>query len=300
MTESKEMPFLDHLEELRWRILWSVLAIGIGAVLGIIATIRLDLMSILTAPLFRVLETLGPENPSFLGMLDSGRLVFLNLTEPFFFILNVGIMVGVVLASPAVVYQAWAFLAPALEKRERRAIVPTFVLGLGLFAAGASLAYFVALPMTIRFLLLFGAEWFTPALTAGYYLSLVTRLLMAFGLAFELPVVLLVLTALGLVSPAFLRTKRRHALVAVTVLAAMVSPGDAPQLTFLLMGPLFLLYEFGILLSAGIVKRRNPNSDELGAPDHSVSIFGVMALATYTFKKNRMVGRPKRAAGHVG
>ncbi len=291
MKESKEMPFLDHLEELRWRILWSVLAIGVGVVAGIFATIRLDLMAVLTAPLFEVLETLGPENPSFLGMLDSGRLVYLNLTEPFFFILNVGIMVGVVLASPVVAYQAWAFLAPALEKRERRAIIPTFLLGLVLFAAGVSLAYFVALPMTIQFLLMFGSEWFTPALTAGYYLSLVTRLLMAFGIAFELPVVLLLLTWLGLVSPAFLRAKRRHALVLVTVLAAMVSPADAPQLTFLLMGPLFLLYEFGILLSSAIVKRREDTTDELGPPDHSVSLFGVIALATYSFKKDRLSRR---------
>lgn len=236
--------------------MWSVLAVMVGAVIGIYATIQFDLIGVLTAPLFAVIRGIGSDDPIFLGLLGTERLVFLNLTEPFFFILRLGVTVGVVLASPVVVYQAWAFLAPALEDRERRAIVPTFILGLGLFAAGVALAHFVTLPLTIRFLLLFGAEWFTPALTAGFYMSLVVRLLLAFGLAFELPVVLLVLTALGLVSAAFLRSKRRHAIVAITVLAAFISPGDTVVVTCLLMMPLFLLYEFGIVLSAGVERRR--------------------------------------------
>ena len=110
-----EMPFLDHLEELRMRILWSVLAIGACTVVGIFAAIKLDLIELLTAPLFSVVAKLAAEDPVFLGMLAQERLTFLNLTEPFFFILKIGMMAGFVLASPVVVYQVWGFLGPALE-----------------------------------------------------------------------------------------------------------------------------------------------------------------------------------------
>lgn len=282
MGASKEMPFLDHLEELRWRILWSVLAIAVGSVVGIFVTIRFDLIEILTAPLFSVVRDLSVEDPSFLGLLGTERLVFLNLTEPFFFVLRLGVIIGLVLASPVVVYQVWAFLSPALDHRERRAIVPTFALGLVLFTAGVALAYFLALPLTIRFLLLFGSEWFTPALTAGFYMSMVVRLLLAFGLAFELPIVLLVLTVLGLVTAKALRSKRRHALVAMAVLASVVSPGDTVIVTILLLGPLFLLYEFGIVLSARVERRRPDAPGE--APEDSASLLGVLAAATYSWR----------------
>ena len=157
VSTSKEMPFLDHLEELRWRIIRSGLAIAVGSIIGIVVTIRFDLIEVLTAPLFSVVRDLSAVDPGFLGLLETERLVFLNLTEPFFFVLRLGVSIGVVHASPVVVHQIWAFLAAALDDRERRAIVPTFVLGLFLFAAGVAMAYFVALPMTIRFLLMFGS-----------------------------------------------------------------------------------------------------------------------------------------------
>ncbi len=193
-------------------------------------------------------------------------------------------LVGLVLASPIVVYHVWAFLAPALEDVERRAIIPTFVLGLALFAAGVAMAYFVALPMTIRFLLLFGSEWFTPALTAGFYMSMVVRLLLAFGLAFELPIVLLVLTALGLVSSSFLRKKRRHAIVAMAVVGSFVSPGDYVVVTILMMMPLLLLYELGIVLSAGVERRRGEPSSPA---EDAVPLLGVLAASTYSWRVSR-------------
>lgn len=285
MSKPKEMPFLDHLEELRWRLIRSALALVVGSVIGVFATIRFDLIGVLTAPLFSVVEGLGRTDPSFLGVLGTERLVFLNLTEPFFFILRLGVMAGVVLASPVVVYQAWAFLAPALEDRERRAIVPTLTLGLALFSGGVAMAYFLALPLTIRFLLQFGSEWFTPALTAGFYMSLVVRLLLAFGLAFELPVVLLILTFLGLVSAHFLRAKRRYAVLVITVLAAFVSPGDAVVVTILLMAPLLVLYELGIVLSAAVERRRGDDAVAgSGPPDDGAPLLGALALTTYALR----------------
>lgn len=282
MSDSKEMPFLDHLEELRWRIIWSLLAIAAGTVVGIVVAIRFDLIAVLTAPLFSVVAEVSQGDPMFLGLLANERLAFMSLTEPFFFMLKLGMMFGVVLASPVVMYQVWAFLAPALADRERKAIVPTFGLGLCLFAAGVAMAYFVALPMTIRFLLLFGAEWFTPALTAGYYMSMVLGLLVAFGLAFELPVVMLVLTVLGLVSSSYLKTKRRHAVVALAVMASVVTPGDHFQVTILLLGPLMLLYELGVMLAVRVEKRREGRAE--AGPSATASLLGVAAAATYRWR----------------
>jgi sec-independent protein translocase protein TatC len=271
-TKGGEMPFLEHLEELRWRIFWSLLAIALCSGVGIYAVIRLDVMNVLLAPLYSVLAEVSASNPDFVGLMGGGRLAFLDLTEPFFFIIKLGIITGLVLSSPIVAYHVWSFLAPALEDREKRVIVPSLCFGLLLFAGGVALAYFVALPVTIRFLLLFGAEWFTPALTAGYYLSLVTRLLLAFGVVFELPVVIMILSVLGLVTSSFLRSKRRHAIVAIAILASFLSPGDVITVMFLLMAPLIVLYELSILIAQTVERRRAKAEALLGTPpDGAVS-----------------------------
>jgi sec-independent protein translocase protein TatC len=252
-----EMPFLDHLEELRWRIFKALGALGIGILIGLVAVFQLPVMDVLLNPLNTVIGSLESEGATWLGTAASGRLMFTALAEPFFFILKIGLLSGVILSSPFVIYQVWAFLSPALEDHERRAIIPSLYLGLVLFSLGVALAYFVALPVTIRFLLLFGADYFMPMLTAGSYLAFVVRLMLAFGVAFELPVVVMILSAMGLVTPSFLRAKRRHAIVIITVAAAVLSPGDVITVTLLLMVPLVLLYEFSILLSSMIHRKKD-------------------------------------------
>lgn len=264
-TPKGEMPFLEHLEELRWRIIWSFVAVVIGAGVGIWAVFELNVIHLLTAPIEAAMADLVRQRPELGQFMGSGRLSFLNLTEPFFFAIKVGVAVGFLLASPVVVYHVWSFFAPALEDREKRVIVPSLYLGLLLFAAGVALAYTVALPLTIRFLLTFGLEWFTPNLTADYYLAMVWRLLITFGVTFELPVVIMILSALGLVTPAFLRSKRRHAIVVMTVAAAVLSPGDIMSLTVLLLVPLIVLYELSILLSS-MVRRERAESVSLIVP----------------------------------
>jgi sec-independent protein translocase protein TatC len=259
------MPFLDHLEELRWRIIWSVLAVLVGSGIGIFAVIELDVVNLLKAPLYDAFAELSATRPELADALGAGGLVFTNLTDPFFFVIRVGIAVGVLLASPVVAYHVWAFLAPALEERERRVIIPSLYLGLGLFAAGVAMAYFVALPLTIRFLLGFGAELFTPLLSADAYLAMVWRLLLVFGLVFELPVVVMILSALGLVTPAFLRSRRRHAIVGLAVLSAVMVPGDVAVLTLLLLVPMIALYELSILLST-IARRERIEGVSLVVP----------------------------------
>ncbi|HEX8696529.1 MAG TPA: twin-arginine translocase subunit TatC [Longimicrobium sp.] len=241
-TPTGEMPFLDHLEELRWRILWSLLAVTVCAVVGFFLVTRLDVLGILVAPI----------EP----LLNGTRLKYLSPTEPFFITLKLAILVGLVLASPIVIYQVWAFLSPALLPSEKRVIVPALYMGLVLFAAGVAMAYTVVLPVTLRFTMGFQTESLEQSITIGPYLAVVTRLLLAFGIVFELPVVVLILSALGLVTPQFLASKRRHAIVVITVLASVLTPGDVITVTVMMMVPLVLLYELSIVLSRLVSKKR--------------------------------------------
>src|SRR5688572_26662717 len=180
-----EMPFLDHLEELRWRILWSLVAVVIGTAIGLLLVFNFPVLEILVAP---VREASG--NPDL-------RLIYLSPAAPFFILLKLGIYGGVILALPVIVYHVWAFLSPALEKREKRAVVPALYLGLLLFIAGVALAYFAALPVTLEFFQQFFTESLEGTLEINQTMGFVVKLLLAFGAVFELPVVIMALSAMG-------------------------------------------------------------------------------------------------------
>jgi len=241
-----EMPFLDHLEELRWRIFKAVGALFVGAIAGFFVVFRFDVIGLLRAPI----------EP----YLTQGQLVFSAPTDAFFFGIKISLIIGLVLAFPVIVYQVWAFLSPALEKREKQLIVPALYGGFVLFALGVWLGYDIALPISLEFLLGFFEDEFMPLITINAHLSFTVRLLLAFGLIFELPVVILILSVMGLVTPAFLRSKRRHAIVIITILASLLSPGDVLAVTVIMMGPLVLLYELSIWISVFVYrwKRQEP------------------------------------------
>ena len=230
-----EMPFFDHLEELRWRIIWSLTALAVGTGIGFYAAIRFDLFSLLKRPIDPFIE--GTE------------LLALSVTAPFMITFQVALTLGVILAAPVIVYQIWSFLAPALTKREKRYITPALYLGAILFCGGVVMAYLYVLPMTLKFLGGFQSPSLRWALTADFYFGFVLKLLVAFGLMFELPVVIMILTALGLVTSKFLASKRRYAIAAMAVAAALITPGDAITATVFMMGPLIALYEISILLA---------------------------------------------------
>lgn len=246
-----EMPFLDHLEELRWRLLWSLLAAFVCVGVGFFLVMRFDVLGVLIEPI-----------RPFLG---DTRLKYLSPTDPFFVTLKLGILVGLVLAAPIVIYQIWAFLSPALMPAERRAIIPSLYLGVVLFAMGVAMAYLIVLPVTLEFTMGFQTESLEQAITIDAYLAVVTRLLLAFGLVFEMPVVILILSALGLVTPEFLASKRRHAVVGITILSAVITPGDVITVTVLMMVPLVLLYEFSITLSRMVSRGRAKRAAALEA-----------------------------------
>jgi sec-independent protein translocase protein TatC len=236
------MPFLDHLEELRWRILWSLIALILSTLIGFYLVVHFDILGILEAPI----------RP----FLNGSKLKYLSPTVPFVISLKLALVVGLLFASPVVGYQTWAFFAPALRPEEKRTILPTLTFGLLLFLAGVAMAYYVALPVTLEFTMGFQTESLEQAIVIDQYLSFVIRLLFAFGLVFEMPIVILAFTAIGLVTPEFLAAKRRHAIAVITVVASVITPGDVVTITVLMMIPLIILYEVSIILSKIVVRRR--------------------------------------------
>ncbi|MSR23188.1 MAG: twin-arginine translocase subunit TatC [Gemmatimonadetes bacterium] len=241
-----EMPFLDHLEELRWRIFRSLAAIVVGTVVGYVVVQH-----------FGVLELLIRPSRAVLG--DKG-LAYFHPMDPFLITLKLSLVVGLILALPFVVREVWGFLSPGLTREERRVIVPSLYFGLLLFLSGVAIAYFFVLPITLSWGASFQSEFLTANIEVGQYLGFVTQLLVGFGAAFELPIVVMILSVMGLVTPRFMREKRRHAIVIITVVVAVVTPGDLIT-TFTMLVPVLILYELSIFLSA-LVHRRKERAEK--------------------------------------
>ena len=241
MTPRGEMPFLDHLEELRWRILWSLLAIVVGTIVGWLLLDRVDIVELLKRPI-------APYLPG-------GRLVFTSPAEPFMLTLKVAFALGCLLASPVVIYQIWAFLAPALYEREKRLIIPALAVGVLLFLGGAAACYEWLLPAALRVLLGFQRADLTAMITIDRYFGMAIPFVIGCGLVAELPLVVTILASLGIVTPQFLRRQRRFAIVIAAFLAALLTPPDAVSM-MLMLGPLLLLYEISIWCAWVASRRR--------------------------------------------
>jgi sec-independent protein translocase protein TatC len=239
---TKEMPFLDHLEELRWRLIWTLIAVAIAFGIAFFLVYRGDVIGILEQPI--------------LPYLGGRKLVYTSPGDPFRIVMTTSFALGVVLALPVIIYQVWAFLSPALYRHEKMIVIPVLFGATLLFFGGASVAYFYALPFTLKFLTGFGGESLEAMITVKAYFDFAISMCLTFGAVFELPIVLTALTALGLVTPMFLRQYRRHAFVLCAVGAALITPGDLVTSTLMLIVPLYGLYEFSIVLSDVVYKRR--------------------------------------------
>jgi sec-independent protein translocase protein TatC len=246
-----EMPFLDHLEELRWRLIWSLLALSIGVAIGFAVVLRFNLLAVLQAPIAPYLK--------------GAKLVVTHPGDPFSIAMTTSFIVGTILALPVIIYQAWAFLSPALYRHEKRVVIPLLVGAVALFAAGTAMAFYLVLPLTLRFLLTFQAEAFAPMITASQYFGFATTMALALGALFELPILIVGLTALGFVKPWMLTRWRKHALVLCWVVAAIISPGDFVGTTLLMAVPLYVLYEVSIVLSTVVYRRRVRREATIGA-----------------------------------
>jgi len=249
----REAPLMEHLEELRSRIIWALVAWGVMT--GVAFTFRVQLLDWLKRPLdaFNATSNIKAE------------LIVLNITEPFLTALKVAAFGGLAFALPFIVYQIWAFIAPGLYDHERRLAVP-FLLGAGFsFAAGAVFSYFVLLPFAVPFLLGFLGDVVTPQISIGMYMGQMLAFMGLMGLLFEMPVVSYLLARLGFLTSRFLISNWRIAIVLLITLAAVITPTvDVVNLTLVAL-PLLLLYWISIFLVKWAERSRPKGIEETAA-----------------------------------
>lgn len=205
--DAATMSLLEHLEELRRRVIIIAVAIAIAAVAGFF----------LADPIIALLRAPLPD--------DGAELIQLTVGEAFGIRLQIALVAGLAMAMPVILFEVWAFVTPGLTRGERRLVWPLLGVGIVLFAAGIVLGY-VLLPLAVGFLLDFSLEGVQPTLALGEYVGFTTTFLLAFGLALEFPVLLFLLARIGILSYAFLSRRRRFVVVIIALFAVVITPGD--------------------------------------------------------------------------
>jgi len=237
------MSFFDHLVELRKRIINSAIAIAIGMMIGVAVSNKV--FGYLARPMLAALRAAHFED----------KLVYTNPTGALSMIINLGLYLGLVIASPVVLYQIWLFIAPGLYRRERRAVTAFVFSSVVLFLCGIAFGYFVSLPYVLRFLIGFQGP-FKPLISINEYFDLILVVLLGLGVIFELPVLIFCLSLFGIVTPKFLWKNMRYAVLVITLLAAIVTPTPDATTMVLFMAVLLALYFIGIGVSFLVVRRR--------------------------------------------
>lgn len=240
-----EGPLFDHLLELRARILRGL--VGLGVALAATLPFAHRLFAWLSQPLVDKLP-------------EGAHLIAVEVASPFFAPLKLAFFVALVLSMPWLLYQAWAFVAPGLYRREKRLALPLLASSVLLFYAGCAFAFFVVLPSVFRFLTMVTPENVAMMTDINAYLDFVLVIFLAFGISFELPVALVILVLLGWVTPQQLREGRGYAIVGIFVLAAVLTPPDVVSQLMLAI-PMCVLYELGIHASRWLQPRRQPASE---------------------------------------
>jgi sec-independent protein translocase protein TatC len=247
--EPGKMSFLDHLEELRSRIIHSVIAVVVG--FFICWAYRDELYAGLAWPITSAMRDLGIPD----------KLVYTNPTGVFTLYVQLAFVAGLILATPYLLYQVWGFISPGLYPRERRYAVPFIFMCSFLFLSGAAFAYFVAFPATLHFLLDFSKQ-FQAMITVDEYFSLAVMIILGLAVVFELPVLILFLTLLRIVTPRFLLSNFRYALLIIFFIAAAITPTPDVPTMMLFAAPLTGLYFLGIFMSYIVVKMRKQREEQ--------------------------------------
>jgi len=242
MADEKLMSYGEHLAELRTRL---IVALAVTLALFVL------ICTFFGGYLLRVLE--APITRSF----SDFRLRTLSPFEIFFAVMKISLIAAVVLASPLVLYEAWRFVSPGLKDREIRYVRPVLAAGAGLFIAGAALCYFVVLPAIYEFFIQMNKTYDTEVMwSVSSVISTELMLLFAFGIAFELPLVIVFLTQIGIITPQFLSRYRRHAILVILIFAAVITPTPDWFTMTILAGPMYLLFELSLLVSRIFHRRR--------------------------------------------
>lgn len=239
-----QMTFFEHLTELRKRIINSLYAIGIGAFVGVYLSQKF--ISFITQPMIKALKDAGLEQ----------KLIYTHPAGYLNMIITLGVYMGIVLASPVVLYQIWLFVAPALYKHERKAVTGFLFSTVFLFLAGIAFGYFVTLPYVLRFLVSFKGP-VVPMISINEYFDLILMVLLGLGLVFELPILIFFLSLFGIVTPQFLWKNFRYAIAIIAIVAAIITPTPDAQTMLIFMMPMVILYFVGIAVSAMVVRKKN-------------------------------------------
>lgn len=256
LSPKGDMSFLDHLEELRWRIFKALGAIVLGAAIcTIFAEWVIDVLLLgPTKPTFFMYEVFGVEATAV-------ELQNRVLAGQFFAYIGTVLVVGIILAIPVVLYQAWAFIAPGLYAHEKSGMRFSSVFATFFFVLGTCFGYLILTPLATQFLVTFTiSDVIVNEIDITNYFSMVTMWSLGAGILFELPVVIYFLSKVGMVTPAILRKSRKYSLIAVLIIAAFLTPPD-PWSQLIMAVPLFGLYEGSILISAVVNKRRQKAID---------------------------------------
>lgn len=244
-SEQGQESFLSHLVELRNRLVWSLIAVVV--VFVCLVPWAKDIYHLLSEPMLAQLP-------------KGGRMIATEITSPFFIPFKVTFLAAVVISLPVLLYQTWAFVAPGLYVHEKRLVAPLVIASTLLFLCGMAFAYFLVFPTVFRVMQAFtptGVEWMPDI---GTYLSFVTNMFLAFGVTFEVPIVVILLVRMGVVSVRKLREIRPYVIVCAFIVAAVVTPPDVTSQVLLAL-PLCLLYEVGLVVASLMVRRRDPDSE---------------------------------------
>ena len=251
MHEEDKIPFTEHLEELRKRLITCFIAVGVGFL--ITYGFKEKLFYVLTRPLVAVMK-------------EGDNLIFTGLPEAFFTYLKVSLLAGIMLASPVILYQFWMFVAPGLYQKERRILLPIVFLSSLFFIGGALFGYFIVFPFGFDFFLSFATETIRPMPSMKEYLGFSAKLLLAFGLVFELPLVITFLAKLGVVSVEFLKKNRKYAILVFFTGSAFITPPDVVTQVMMAL-PLMILYEISIVGARVFGKKQDSTTEGNEKPD---------------------------------